>query len=98
MNAAYTETSILERYIAQRTTVNIWLAGGIRLTGIPRFQDAHVVVLEPLETPSPDACLIVYKRACASVGRASSQGWAHRGADKRKSSPVSESEKEEVSI
>ena len=96
MNAAYTETSILDRYIAQRTAVNIWLAGGIKLTGIPRFQDARVVVLEPLDTPSTEACLIVYKRACASLGKVSAQEWARRATDKRKPGALSESKKEEI--
>jgi sRNA-binding regulator protein Hfq len=90
MNTIYTEASILDRFIAQRTTVNIWLNGGIKLTGIPRFQDSTVLVLEPLDTTSPEACLIIYKRACASVGRVSSQEWARHDRAKRKSRAHSE--------
>ncbi len=90
MNSTYTETSILDRYIEQRTTVHCWLAGGIKLVGVPRFQDSRVLVLEPLDAPSPEACLIVYKRACASIGKASSQEWAGNGAAKRRSRALSE--------
>jgi len=95
MKSALTEASILDHYIAQRTAVNVWLHSGVRLTGIPRFQDQSVLTLEPLDTAPPEGYLIVYKRACASVGKVSSRDWARLGAVKRKSRPSSDETNEE---
>jgi hypothetical protein len=96
MKNALTEASILDHYIAQRTAVNVWLHSGVRLTGIPRFQDQSVLTLEPLDTAPPEGYLIVYKRACASVGKVSSRDWARLGAAKRKSRPISDETNEEI--
>jgi hypothetical protein len=95
MNTAYTETSILDCHIAHRTTLNIWLVGGIKLTGIARFHDSRVLVVEPLDTPPDGAGLIVYKQACASIGRVCSQEWARRGVTKRKSRALTERSQED---
>ena len=96
MKTALTEASILDLYIAQRSAINIWLTSGVRLTGIPRFQDRSVLTLEPLETASPEGYLIVYKRACASVGKISSLEWARHGAAKRKPCALNKIINEEV--
>jgi hypothetical protein len=96
MKQTLTEASILGHYIAQRTAVNVWLHSGVRLTGIPRFQDQSILTLEPLETTPPEGYLIVYKRACASVGRITSREWARHSAERRKSRASSEDKNQEV--